>query len=491
MKCRFGLVALLFALGCEGDEKIEAEGESSGIPDDAGGDGGGGGDDGGSGDDDGTCTDDTDCGVDQICDDGECRSGDRNNDFEGAESIRFVESGDEDAYSFGYINPAGDRDYYAFEADGGEFVRITTYTDEEDDTKDTVVTLYRDNGKALTYANGHAAGGGVSDADSVVYAYIPEAGTYYILVEDDGTFYDDNPDIVAEGGSDYTYDLSLTLWGSHTDETDSMESPSSSINISGTNSWFGRGVALETEGDVDYISLNMEVDGTDLTLDGNYDLSGSEADPRVRLLRASTGEVLRDKRQNGLAGALWYPDIPSGDYIIEVSDYAGGGSADHWFFVHALARTHDSNYGWETEANDSSGMAEAMDQEPLETSSGNLYTVARTEGFADYPDDEDWFEVTSDYEDGRLVVCLNSTWYGATTAPTLEVYDSSGTLLGSDPGDTDSASYPTATVANVEAPTGTYRVRVDHPEGVGGSAGDWYRMLVYVASFEVTNYDCP
>jgi hypothetical protein len=58
-------------------------------------------------------------------------------------------------------------------------------------------------------------------------------------------------------------------------------------------------------------------------------------------------------------------------------------------------------------------------------------------------------------------------------------------------GSTDSATYPTATLANIDVPTGTYHLRVAHPEGVGGGAGDWYRALVYVASFNVTDYDCP
>jgi hypothetical protein len=117
--------------------------------------------------------------------------------------------------------------------------------------------------------------------------------------------------------------------------------------------------------------------------------------------------------------------------------------------------------------------------------------VSRLQGFADSTGDEDWFELESPYDDGRFVVCLNSTWYGATTAPTLELYDGAGELISSVDGESDSAVYPTAEMANLDVPTGTYYLRVAHSEDVGGTAGDWYRMLAYVASFNVTDYDCP
>lgn len=489
MNHRIACAFLLMVMGCEGDQKISDTSTPSEGWDGSGGgssDGGSGGGDDGSGD--GACTTDDDCGSGQICEDEVCVTGDRNNDFEEADPLRFVDGSDESARTTGVINPVGDRDYYAFEADAGDFVRVTSYTDEEDETKDTVVTILRDNGRRLTYANGHAAGGGVSDADSVVYAYIPEAGTYYVLVEDDGTFYEDAE---PEGGADYTYSLALTEWTSHTAETDSAESPSSTITISSDRSWSARGVALETAGDVDYIAINLEIDDYDLFVDGNYDLEGSDADPRVRLIDPTSGTVLRDKRQNGLSGSIWYPRLPMGQYLLELSDAAGGGGVDHWFYVHTIAREGESTYAWETESNDTMLLAETLEQEPIETSSGNEYTVSRREGLADVPGDEDWYALTSEYEDGRLVVCLNSTWYGATTAPTVEVYDATGTRLDSVEGESDSAVYPTATLANLSAPSGTYYVRVQHAEDVGGTAGDWYRLLVFLASFEVTNYDCP
>ena len=285
MNKRLCCVVLWAALGCNEDVKIDDEENVTGSGGSSGDEGSG-----SDGESDSSCAEDAACGTGQICEAGECVDGDRNNSVDEAESLLFTDSSDESARTVGVLNPAYDRDYYVLQADGGEFVRITTYTDEEDETKDTVVTLLQDNGKVITLANGHAAGSGVGDADSVVYGYLPTEGTYYVLVEDDATFFGEGE---PEGGRDYIYELQMSTWVRRTFEPDSFGDPNESIDMSSASSWFARGVILEEAGDVDYISLDYQLDGHDLFLDGNYDLQGSDADPRVRLLDATTGEVLR------------------------------------------------------------------------------------------------------------------------------------------------------------------------------------------------------
>lgn len=481
---RFAALLLLPALSaCNADEKIADGTGDDGMDvtpsDDGAGDGG---------TTDGECANDDACGSGQICESGACVDGDRNNSVDEAENLLFGDVDDPSTFGRGTLNPAGDIDYFVIHADGGEFIRVATYTDEEDDTKDTVVTILKDNGKVVTSANGFAAGGGVGDADSVVYAYLSDAGDYFVKVEDDGTYFESGDEF---GSRDYTYDIVLTEWSSVTAEPDASDDPRTGISITGANSWSSRGALIGTAGDVDYIALSVEADGFDLSIDGNYDLEGSDIDPHVRLVDAATGDVLLDRRQNGLYGNAVFWNIPRGSYWIEVSDAEGGGGDNHWMFVHTIARTHDDNYQWESEDNGVDVRATPVDFEALTTDSGNEYTVARIEGMADAPGDEDWFSVQSDFDDGRLVVCLNSTWFGATTAPVLEAYDDSGTLLATITGETDSAAYPTATFTNVSAPTGTYYLRVAHPTDVVGGPGDFYRALVYVASFDVTSYDCP
>ena len=108
-------LAVLLACGCQGDEKIsDTNTPSGGWDGDGGDDGADGGDGGGDDGSDGTCDSDSDCGDGYICEDGECEAGDRNNDFDEAESLRFIDGSDESARTVGRIHPVGDRDYFAF-----------------------------------------------------------------------------------------------------------------------------------------------------------------------------------------------------------------------------------------------------------------------------------------------------------------------------------------------------------------------------------------
>lgn len=465
--------------GCDGDEKIDSEDDPAYSSED---------DDDGTTTDGAACTDDTDCGAGRICEDGTCETGDRNVTPDDAEPLRFGSTDDESSYVRGLLQTEDDVDWYAIEADGGEFVRIATYTDEEDPTRDTVVSLYRDNGKLITYANGYAAGGGVGDADSIVYAYLSEAGTYHVKVEDDATFFGEGE---PSGDLDYTYDLLLTEWSGVTAEPDAPEDPRAGITVASERSWSAVGVLLEEPGDTDYIAIRHDLDGYGLYIDGNYDLSGSDADPLVRLVDASSGELYAEKASNGLNGQAFFPALPAGDYRVEVSDAAGGGGPDHWLYVYTLAVEADDRFEVETESNDTATTAFSPTPEALETDSGNPYTIARVEGLADTEGDEDWLSVRSDFDDGRIVVCLNSAWYGATTSPTIELWDASGTTLLDDAAPDTTGSYPTTALSNVEVPTGDYAVRIVHPEGAGARPSDWWRAYIYVASFEVTSFDCP
>ena len=117
-----GALALLLGLAACAADKAPA-GEDDEVVDP--GDGGGGGGEG-----DGTCDDDSDCGRGKICVEQACVAGDRNNSADEAEALRF---GDGETFSEGTINPAGDRDWWVIEADGGEYIRVITVVDGEDD----------------------------------------------------------------------------------------------------------------------------------------------------------------------------------------------------------------------------------------------------------------------------------------------------------------------------------------------------------------------
>lgn len=474
---RVGVSALfsLMVAGCTGDKPIE------GSPDGDDGGGEGAGDGGGDGTDDGTCVEDTQCAGHEICEGGECVDGDRNNSVDEAETILW------DDTRTGYINPETDVDYFTFEADGGEFVRISVTLPEDFEASDSVVELRKANGKVVTTADAFATETGVTGVDAVAFAYLDEPGTYTITVEDDGSAGRDADGEIV-GGSAYSYTLALQEWNGHTDETDDLGSPSALVSLADERLWSSVGVVLEEEGDVDYIQLEHGVDGATLYLDGNQDLTGSDASPRVRLLTES-GTPLTDKVGVGPEEYALAPALDAGTYIVEVSDAGGAGGSNHWTWVHVISRVDSYDHTFDSEPNDSEVSANALVQEEFENSGGNMFTRGQLQGMADEVDDEDWFRFSVDYGESWIVACLNSSVYGSTMAPDIEVYDGAGTLLGSATG--SELSDPTTLLENLEATPGDHFLRVIPPVDVTGGPGDWYRVNLFVASFEVGGYACP
>ena len=144
---------------------------------------------------------------------------------------------------------------------------------------------------------------------------------------------------------------------------------------------------------------------------------------------------------------------------------------------------------FDNEPNDNEVSANTLAQEEFENSGGNLFTRGQLQGTASDAEDEDWYRFSVDYDDAWIVTCLNSSVYGSTMAPDIEVYDGSGTLLGSASG--SEATDPTTLLENLQATPGDHFLRVIPAVDVTGGPGAWYRVNVFVASFEVGGYACP
>lgn len=432
-----------------------------------------------SGDDTGTdqgCAgDDAACGDGQICEEDTCVDGDRNNAVDEAEAIVW------DVPVTGVINPADDADYYAFTAEGGEYVRVETVltTDEGD----TVVSLRDPAGKVVTSADAFATGTGVTGVDAVAFAYLADAGTYTIRVEDVGT-------ASGEGGSgspDYGYTLTLQEWEDTTGETDSAESPSATIDLSDERIWNSLGALLETAGDSDWITVSFPLDGQNLYVDGNEDLTGSDLSPVVRLWNAD-GTLLGEKSAVGPDEYLLGPHLAAGSYLVEIADAGGGGGANDWAFLHFISRADTEGYEFteDVEPGSTSDDAVALPLTDYENGSGLAYSQAQGLGWIDAADDEDWFVIPMSYDKGGMVVCLASSFYGSLTAPTIELYDASLTLVASAEGTT--VGVPTAHLDNVDAAPGSWFLRVTGGADGGTGLGAWYRFYWYTASFAISDY---
>jgi len=466
------LLSFLLAAGCSGDDPIDDGGDGTGT------------DDGGTGDDGGPeCFTDDGCETGQICEGEACIDGDRNNSLDEAEAMLW------DADVMGTINPAGDVDYFTFAAAGGEFIRLDSIVDEE--AGHDLVLVVRDTlGKVLMVGDEYPTGGNVSTYDAMIYAYIPEAGTYSVSVEDVGTYYSGGE---PEGGLDYSYTLSLLETDRHTAEEDSVESPSYVMQTSTANTFYPLGVVIDTPGDIDHVQVSFPHDDGTFVMYGMEDLGGSLAQPSVRLLNGD-GEPLSTQDSLHASNVLFHPDMDAGAYMLELGDSAGEGSAHHWFYVFALISDADSSYPDETEDNGIQAMANEIVLTEHENSGGNLFSKGTMEGFSDGPADEDWFAFDAPYAETWVVMCMNSSIWGSGVTPSIDIINGVGEVLAAVEG--DAAASPNANIENVLVGAGPHFVRVRAPEDATTGPDQWWRFNLFAASFEVSSYaeggySCP
>lgn len=420
------------------------------------------------------CVDDEDCGTGRICVSGACVDGDRNNAPGEAEALLWGDTVE------GVINPDDDVDFYVFTAEGGEYVRVTT-TVPEDESFDTVVTLRDGSGKVVTSADAFATGTGVTGVDAVLFAYLAEAGDYTLEVQDVATASGEGGD----GYPDYTYTLSLEEWPEACVEIDARDAPGSSQSLSDARIWYSVGARLDP-GDTDWIAVGFGLDGQNLYVDGNADLSGSDATPRVRLWDGA-GNLLGEKVNVGPDDYLLYPHLADGDYLVELTDDAGGGE-NAWTFAHLISRPDVDGYPFtaSAEPDDDQEQANALPLTEWENSGGDPYVQAQGQGTLDAPGDEDWFYLDSPYEDGGLVFCLSSAVWGSLAAPDVTVQDDAGNQLGADEG--SMTAVPNANLDNMNIDAGRVFIRISAPADAVTGPGAWYRFYVYAASFAVSDY---
>jgi len=465
-----GLCALAVSLGtsgCKGDDPIM---DGTGGGDDGGGDDGG--DDGDAG-----CLSDDDCASYEICEAEECIDGDRNNSVDEAETVLW-----DDSVS-GTINPSGDVDYFTFTADGGEYVRIESA--HEDDNGDTVLVLRGPSGKVHASADEHATGGGVTDYDSMLYAYLDEAGDYTISIEDVSTYYGSEPQY---GSPNFAYEITLNEFGRHTVEDDAQDSPNVSVTVEVINSWYTVGTLIQEDGDSDWVQVVLEQDGAELRVDGMSDLGASSATPLVRIYDTD-GTLIAEKASVGPEDYVMYPSLPRGTYSVELTDENGAGASDAWYFAFILAMDPAEQYVEEIEPNDVESLATEIALTETDTDNGNLYSYGNQQGYADTAGDVDWFVVEQPYDEATMILCLNGAPYGSLGVQDIAIYDDTGELLASVEGDENLD--PTAVIDDLTVGPGTYYYAVTNADDAVGSIGEWYRIVTYLAEFVPSSYSCP
>jgi len=485
---------------------------------------------------DNSCAEDGECQPWEICEESACIDGDRDNSF--SEAVNFSKS--EEGVG-GYINIPNDVDHWRYTAAGGEFIRasIDPHEDREEGQPqaDLKLTIYSPDGSVLTSADDYPNGGVVGNYDSVVYAYLAYAGDYIFKIEDVNADFGGSP----WGGEEYNYRLKLYDWNQVTWGSEStLEAP---INFAGeegsgititTNSWSAVGVLIEEEGDVDYVALDF-VDGNvmnnngelyededgapygwyqgELTVDGLLDISGSDATPLVTL--HDPEDLVASVREGvGPDGSLKYPALREGNWVLALSDANGEGGPNHWYAVLLNADHRGNGHAWETESNDTSSGANAIEMVEARNSSDKPFAQGTIQGRVDATDDIDHFSIMAPDsingtpEEGAdpvqwVVLCMTSGGQGSSIAPTITVTDADGNLMSDRdevavediPSDPDAD--PNLKVENIIIDPGeTLTIAVDPGPDAMAGPDEWYKLRAFIASFPVTPYEeggysCP
>lgn len=419
------------------------------------------------------CATDEECGDGEICEADACTPGDRNNSLDEAQAMVWDET------VSGALEAEGDVDWYSFTAEGGEWIRARTILpDDADDEDDTKLTLRDAAGKVVAQADDYPTGGSVSSADAVIYAYLADAGTYSLAVEDY------NHSIGEDGNFDVDYEYSVTVeeWSWSTDEPDGLElSPSSAYSYTAV------GVLIDEAGDSDTITLDLDWGDAGFLVAGALDLGNSESTPVVELQQ--DGQTLSRFENLGPGGWMIHPELDEATYELVVSDQSGGGGPEHWFFV--FLYSEDSGDAWpeEAEPNDLDADATAVPFESGSTGDGDPYVFGHFWGDGDEGSDTDWYFVDRpDYDEAHLVLCATAETHGASSSPVMEVYADDGTLLATSADD--------ATSLDVNIGSTTIESDVYVKVSGGDDAAAWYQAIVYVASFTINDYEdggysCP
>lgn len=408
------------------------------------------------------CAEDGECAAWEICEAEECVDGDRNNALAEATALLW------ETPVGGYLQTEGDLDYYSFTAEGGEFIRVTTEPLGSED-QNTLVSLFSPAGKLHAREDEHPAGD-VNTYDTVLYAYLPTAGTWTLMVQD----------VDGAAADNFQYELNLQEYGGSTDESDSFDDPSYDRDPLETGYIYGVGFVLGQEGDSDWMEFDLPYDDCPLTFYGLGFMTGSDADV---LLEAFTpdGDRLLSKESLGPDGYGQYFEVDGRKIIVSVADVRGGGGDNAWGFVFVQPAERGYSYTHEIEPNDDDSDSNLLAVTWSTNDSGMLGTSLAW-GVMDDDGDEDWYSVTVD--DGFYMSILGTAdSVGSVFDGALAVFDEFGELVSEATVGDD--SFPD--VYNIgPLDGGTYTIQVLSEDSSAVGLDQYYRFSAYQHDYEVS-----
>ncbi len=416
-----------------------------------------------TGDDDtaGECELDDECEGYEICEQGACVDGDRNDALDKGPLLGW---GEERA---GWINPAGDVDFYRLDGDQALFFRAqaTTTDGTEEGGLDTVLRFHRADGTELGYNDTYDRLEHLYGTDALYLGCTPRSQAYYLSVLDHGGFVGD-PELMF-AGADAIYTVRV-------DELDSAEveaEPNDEVEDatdSGINEYnvsYDRAGVISAPGDVDLWTVELEA-GSRLRLYA-FEHTATDLSSRVRVMAQDGNSEVAVFDSLDWTFQAGVPLLDEGPVYVEVRDRQGSGSDEHCYVLHLAADPPGEVYTAETEPNDDGPGAE-----PLEANDSDLLAVAgRIAPVGDV--DHFVFQVAS--AGTSADISLQARSLGSALAAHVRVLGPDDAELAA----VDVSASDETVVENLDLDqTGTYHVEVTAADPADGGFDHWYGLFV-------------
>lgn len=415
----------------------------------------------------GPCSGDDACPANQICEEQACIVGDRDN--AAGEATPLETDNDGNRSGAGYIEPAGDVDWYSFTSEGNQFIRIDSSVDDEDaetDALNTVVTVYDPAGVLLAQEDEHPAGN-VGTYDSVVFAWLNDPGTYTFTVEDNA----------GRDAPGTTYIVTAKDLGAGGDEPDSIQSAGMSLTFGGADLWYSIPVVLTSAGDAsDSVLLTVPWSDTQLDFITTIGATGSDLVPQITLYNTD-GDVLIDKASPTLESPATLVNSEGLTYVLKVTDAEDGSGATYWGFIFALVREEGYGNDREAETNDTLSVANELAMIDEEPDIGS-WIAGFGSGHVDTLEDVDLWKFTVDFDDPYVSVFFGAQDYGGLLDASVDLLSSTGNVVDSLPSNADDDLWNSGPYT-----AGDYYVRVtsSNDNAAEGEAA-FYQLAVHAST---------
>lgn len=374
----------------------------------------------------------------------------------------------------GEIDPAGDHDYYTFEAAAGDWLLVATTANAMDDNAlvDTVITLYDATMTQVAENDDRVPRG---DTDSEIIYHVPTTGTYYVMVQEFSDWHGDTPE--AHPGEPYTLTIATldpTRPAIIEDPETGNDAASATPIELGTS---GGGIIVGTFAsatDVDVFSLSVTTAETRLfqsqVMPAGTMGYGSTTTVAHAWVTNMAGDIIARVPDSAMLDSL-EPPLPMGDHLLWIDHPAGAAGANDFYVLKVFVGMENPAEAGEA----TNGTLAGAETLTYETPMG-MTGIRRAFVLASFPTaaDVDYFAIDVMAGEEVGAACGAMTSGSGLTGLRVELRDASDAIVGTGVNETVADLGAILPLTAVPSP-GTYYLRLSATGQDATVTGNWAR----------------